>query len=226
MVASGAGALENATWPLMLWRDNGGACACGARSNLLRIIHTAPPHRHVQRPDGSWGWDVVKGEWSSHEVSRCVDRQTCTARFEKRRTRSKVRASMLVVAEPKAPDAPKGTCRWCGEKLTGANGERRNYCYLDREGRDCQRAWWRSRAFTARDAVTFRGDPVCAECGSDGSWAADHIVALEDGGEHTMENLQRLCDPCHHTKTARENAARRAAARVDVPSAQLRLDAA
>lgn len=46
-------------------------------------------------------------------------------------------------------------------------------------------------------------------------WDADHIVPLEDGGEHTLANAQTLCKPCHAVKTGRENserAARRRAA--------------
>jgi len=45
-------------------------------------------------------------------------------------------------------------------------------------------------------------------------WEADHEQALEDGGEHTMENLRCRCVPCHQAKTAREareRAARRSA---------------
>jgi 5-methylcytosine-specific restriction endonuclease McrA len=39
-------------------------------------------------------------------------------------------------------------------------------------------------------------------------WEADHEVALEDGGEHTIENLRCRCVPCHRAKTAREAGAR------------------
>jgi hypothetical protein len=41
-------------------------------------------------------------------------------------------------------------------------------------------------------------------------WHADHIVALEDGGEHSLANAQTLCEPCHSRKTAAENSARAA----------------
>lgn len=46
-------------------------------------------------------------------------------------------------------------------------------------------------------------------------WECDHRIPLEDGGPHHMDNLQVLCVPCHRAKTARENAARREARRVD-----------
>lgn len=35
-------------------------------------------------------------------------------------------------------------------------------------------------------------------------WDLDHIVPLKDGGAHTLENMQTLCQPCHKAKTARE----------------------
>lgn len=42
--------------------------------------------------------------------------------------------------------------------------------------------------------------------GTGDRWHTDHIVALQHGGEGIgMENLQILCVPCHHKKTAREN---------------------
>jgi hypothetical protein len=39
-------------------------------------------------------------------------------------------------------------------------------------------------------------------------WQADHVVALEDGGEHSLANAQTLCKGCHVQKTGAENAAR------------------
>lgn len=41
-------------------------------------------------------------------------------------------------------------------------------------------------------------------------WHADHVVPLEDGGEHLLANGQTLCVPCHTVKTAAENEARAA----------------
>lgn len=35
------------------------------------------------------------------------------------------------------------------------------------------------------------------------TWEADHIHEIRDGGEHTLENLQTLCIPCHKEKTKR-----------------------
>ena len=97
--------------------------------------------------------------------------------------------------------------------------------------RNCRSEWWLSRTSEARVAVARRdllkhGRVFCAECGlvcvelvegahsrlgrdarerPDSAWEADHRIALEDGGTHTLENLQCLCVPCHRTKTAREN---------------------
>ena len=35
-------------------------------------------------------------------------------------------------------------------------------------------------------------------------WEADHIVPRAEGGETTRANLQRLCVPCHKSKTAEQ----------------------
>ena len=35
------------------------------------------------------------------------------------------------------------------------------------------------------------------------TWEADHVIEIRDGGEHTLENLQTLCIPCHKEKTKR-----------------------
>lgn len=40
-------------------------------------------------------------------------------------------------------------------------------------------------------------------------WDADHVVALEEGGDWRIENVQTLCVPCHKEKTA-EHTERRA----------------
>jgi 5-methylcytosine-specific restriction endonuclease McrA len=47
----------------------------------------------------------------------------------------------------------------------------------------------------------------CAACGEsiDGSWIADHVIALELGGSNADANLQPLCAaPCNKTKTAND----------------------
>ena len=74
----------------------------------------------------------------------------------------------------------------------------------------------RSSASYARSKVKKRDRGVCAGCGAvcgDGSWEADHVVALEEGGTGAMSNLQTLCSGrlrgCHYEKT-KEHARRRA----------------
>jgi 5-methylcytosine-specific restriction endonuclease McrA len=110
--------------------------------------------------------------------------------------------------------------------------------------RNCQSEWWLSRTSEARIAVVRRdllehGNVFCRGCGlvcvelKEGAlsrygrdareipgcyWEADHRHALEDGGEHALDNLQCLCVPCHRRQTARENRARaerRASLRLD-----------
>lgn len=178
-----------------------------------------PVTNMVQVDGGRWQY-VPTGEtgWRRWGKAECVDHARCDARRAKKLERSRQRRKLIVLAEPKVPDAPPGQCRWCGERLTGENAGQRRYCYPDREGRDCVGDSNRSRVWSARDAVAHRGDKVCALCGSDSwDWEADHIVALEDGGEHSLENLRRLCRACHRSKTARENAERRGIRLAGVP---------
>lgn len=202
------------------WRNRlkGEACYhCGAVRNILVV----------------WRWHPARVAFGrqyppfSSARAMCHDQAACVARVEKRNARARTRSSCIVLEEPVAPDAPLGTCRWCGEALTGQNGSRRNYCYPDREGRDCVAAWHRSRTYDARVAVRHRdraehGCVRCVDCSvicegpnetsGEGTrpWDADHEVPLEDGGEHALSNLRCRCVPCHTAKTAREARARAA----------------
>lgn len=132
-------------------------------------------------------------------------------------------------------DAPRGTCRWCGEAILHERGDKRGR--LDRRRRwhpACVDAYNASDPREARRRVRRRDRGVCAGCGLDtyalkrrlrgrGShrklrelgfkprkslWELDHVVPLIDGGGHELRNLQTLCTPCHKRKTA-EEAARR-----------------
>jgi hypothetical protein len=210
-------------------RFDGRACVdCGARRDLLVVWRWRPGNKHYATAHLS-------------TLARCLDREACRDRCGKRAERTRVRASCLILQEPAVPDAPMGTCKWCGEKLTGENGSRRNYCYPDREGRDCRREYDRSRTWDPRVAVRRTHGTTCAGCGVqcepvpenqvtwEGEvvwvpWSADHRLPLEDGGSHTLDNLQCLCDPCHAEKTARE-ARERAARRRAICEAQAMVDA-
>lgn len=200
----------------MSWDDkfNGRCCYdCGARR---RIEPWVPP------------W-VVAEYRERCKYARCVDSVACAARRAKRRDRASVRGSVLVLREAPSPSYRPGWCRWCGLELrrrADGNPARRDRCDLQREGRDCAGEYRRSRTYT-RHAVRERdraihGRMICATCrttvegpdtnSGDGCqpWAADHIVPLEDGGAHTLTNLQVLCVPCHTAKTSAENSRRRA----------------
>ncbi len=121
-------------------------------------------------------------------------------------------------------------CRWCDKPLP-----------LKKDGTiNWSRQWHLECADTylaARDihhptmgtSGVFRRDHgVCAGCGvttAPGTWHADHIVPLIDGGARTLDNLQTLCAPCHKAKTKREateRAGRRRAAK-EASSGQLAL---
>lgn len=203
-----------ATWRL-------GECQrrrCGATSGLLVVWHVRPP---VLSEKVAWpGVEAV-----TYGVAFCAARGRCVERSEKRQLRARQRASMLVLELPSAPDAPAGTCRWCGKEIRREDGEldrRRSYHAgpeswrygrTPREGEpDCLVAWNRSRTWDARHALSRVGGEqlTCGECGVEcggpgqPSWEADHKLALEDGGEHALENLWVLCVPCHREKTAQE----------------------
>jgi len=147
-------------------------------------------------------------------------------------------------------DAPRGTCRWCGEPILHAEGDRAGQVNLRRRWhRACVDVYNATDPREARRIVRKRDRGVCAVCRLDtkklkkeiqgrGSakklrakgfvprrslWELDHVVPLIDGGGHGLENLQTLCTPCHKAKTATEARARsRVAADTRTPAATTR----
>jgi hypothetical protein len=51
----------------------------------------------------------------------------------------------------------------------------------------------------------------CKKCKNilDATYEVDHIIALEDGGNNDIQNLQALCRNCHGKKTMEDNIKRR-----------------
>jgi 5-methylcytosine-specific restriction endonuclease McrA len=51
----------------------------------------------------------------------------------------------------------------------------------------------------------------CKKCKNilDATYEVDHIIALEDGGNNDIQNLQALCRNCHGRKTMEDNIKRR-----------------
>lgn len=51
----------------------------------------------------------------------------------------------------------------------------------------------------------------CLKCKNilDATYEVDHIIALEDGGNNDIKNLQALCRNCHGKKTMEDNIKRR-----------------
>lgn len=89
------------------------------------------------------------------------------------------RRGPLHLGAPACPDAPQGTCRWCGEPIILVEGAdyrraRRRYHYGDEHevgDRDCLSRWRGSVVWDARGAVRQReleahGRVFCAECGT------------------------------------------------------------
>jgi 5-methylcytosine-specific restriction protein A len=132
-------------------------------------------------------------------------------------------------------DAPRGTCRWCGEPILHADGDKGGHVNRRRRWHPrCAREYNASDPREARRRVRRRDRGLCRECCLDtvklrrelrgkgmtaklrdrgfkprkSLWELDHIVPLIDGGGHELENLQTLCVPCHERKTAAEARAR------------------
>ena len=111
-----------------------------------------------------------------------------------------------------------GTCRWCGTVVLAPNGS------------PSTRARWHAKCVAAyklihwpavtRRAVKRRDKNVCAGCGKKSQkWQMDHIKPLiESNGDlrfWELDNLQTLCEPCHHAKTGQEATARAAVRRAE-----------
>jgi len=132
-------------------------------------------------------------------------------------------------------DAPRGTCRWCGDLILHDSGEKRDQVdYRRRWHPVCVDRYNESDPREARRRARKRDRGVCQACGLDTNrlrrsvqgrgraarlralgfptrrslWELDHIVPLIDGGTHDLSNLQTLCAPCHRSKSARETRAR------------------
>jgi hypothetical protein len=64
--------------------------------------------------------------------------------------------------------------------------------------------------YVRKRRILDSGD-LCGSCGvrvRPGNGHIDHIVPLENGGEHVWGNLQYLCTLCHREKTSKENSTR------------------
>lgn len=131
------------------------------------------------------------------------------------------------------PDAPRGTCRWCGQYIVIESGEKSGEINKRRRWHQtCVEIYNASDPREARRRIQKRDRGHCASCGVDtykvrrelmklkggraqairdagykprkSFWELDHIVPLIDEGSHEDDNLQTLCTPCHASKTADE----------------------
>lgn len=71
---------------------------------------------------------------------------------------------------------------------------------IDRLQRYVTIAKARKNRNTIRKKVLIRDNDECVKCGSEDFLQVDHIIALEKGGENTVENCQTLCIDCHIKK--------------------------
>jgi len=137
-------------------------------------------------------------------------------------------------------DAPRGTCRWCGESIWHESGAKRGTPNRRRRWHPaCVATYNATDPRALRQRVRRRDRGVCALCRVDtlqlrrgfkgrGMWARmrkkgfvprrslwelDHKIPLIDGGTHDLSNLQTLCVPCHRYKSALEHSERAARTR-------------
>jgi 5-methylcytosine-specific restriction endonuclease McrA len=138
-------------------------------------------------------------------------------------------------------EAPRGQCRWCGEPILHASGERRGEVNRRRRWHPkCVDQYNASDPGEVRRMLRKRDRGRCAICRLDTNalrrelkgrgrarklrergfkprqslWEVDHVVPLIDGGGHAADNLQTLCTPCHKLKTAEEARSRAAQSRI------------
>jgi 5-methylcytosine-specific restriction endonuclease McrA len=132
-------------------------------------------------------------------------------------------------------DAPRGTCRWCGETIFYAPGPKQGTVDFRRRWHpECVAEYESTDPRELRRAIRKRDRGVCRDCGLDTDslrrkirgrgrakrlrelgfhprrslWELDHVVPLIEGGGHEAVNLQTLCVPCHRQKSASEARAR------------------
>ena len=132
-------------------------------------------------------------------------------------------------------EAPRGSCRWCGEAILHTSGAKKGV--VDRRRRwhlACVDIYNTTDPRELRRRARRRDRGICAICRLDtyelrrrlkgrgrtarlrakgfiprrSLWELDHIIPLIDGGSHDLTNLQTLCAPCHHKKSAQENRVR------------------
>jgi 5-methylcytosine-specific restriction endonuclease McrA len=93
------------------------------------------------------------------------------------------------------------------------------YVERERARRERRRAAAARRRPNLRRRVLERDGGRCVDCGEvHAKWDADHALALEDGGEHSLANLVTRCRVDHRSKTAQENRARARRVRWEVPA--------
>ena len=61
----------------------------------------------------------------------------------------------------------------------------------------------RSVSETKKKYVASKNGWKCARCGNmlKHTYEVDHITALKDGGDNSVDNLRALCTDCHKSKT-------------------------
>jgi len=79
------------------------------------------------------------------------------------------------------------------KKITGTTRDRRNVPEQLKKAIAAEQAW------------------KCRRCGNmlDAKYEVDHIIALEDNGDNSIQNLQALCRNCHGKKTLSDDLKRK-----------------
>lgn len=132
--------------------------------------------------------------------------------------------ALVIVLVPRASDAvrrgerPDNPLRKRGVSECLVRSECPWHVEREAQRREKRRAAAARRRPNLRRLVFERDRGVCVDCGQvHAEWDADHALALEDGGEHSLSNVVTRCRVDHREKTAQENRARARRVRWAVP---------
>lgn len=109
---------------------------------------------------------------------------------------------------PNCPNLVRGRVGYCPEHIHESPSG-----WAAKKDRSHQKIYHTAR--WRRTSEQYRKEhPICIECKENGLIeqvdVVDHIVPIQNGGAvFDWDNLQSLCNSCHNSKTAKENASKK-----------------